>query len=322
MQLRQSLSCARITGAQQALRPLLRVVALCLPAIVAVGTACNKEEPASPEQKPAVVATPKPTSEPLKFGVLPAVDAAVERQAYAPLMAEIAKALARPVELVIPGSYGALFDQLRKGEIHLGQMSPYIYVRTAGQHLGRRIPTQVVVQEHRADAARHRGVFVVKENSPIQSLAELKGKRFAYVDEGSSSGHYYPRIRLRELKLDPDHFFKETLFAGSHQKTASWVLEGKVDGAAVSEQTLTETKGLRAVERTGVVPDDTIVSLSGISTEELVKLTDFFLKAHTNPALGAFFKSRGIMSYMKDHFDGYLAQKQEMQRTVAARGKP
>jgi len=46
--------------------------------------------------------------------------------------------------------------------------------------------------------------FVVKADSDIQTLADLKGKRVALKDVGSTSGHIFPMMLMAEAGLDPE----------------------------------------------------------------------------------------------------------------------
>lgn len=46
--------------------------------------------------------------------------------------------------------------------------------------------------------------FVVKADSDIQTLADLKGKRVALKDVGSTSGHIFPMMLMAEAGLNPE----------------------------------------------------------------------------------------------------------------------
>jgi phosphonate transport system substrate-binding protein len=46
--------------------------------------------------------------------------------------------------------------------------------------------------------------FVVKADSDIATLADLKGKRVALKDVGSTSGHIFPMMLMAEAGLDPE----------------------------------------------------------------------------------------------------------------------
>ena len=86
-------------------------------------------------------------------------------------------------------------------------------------------------------AGRYSTQFYVRKDSGIQRLEELRGKTVAFVDPASSSGYIYPMVLLMKKGLvkdrDPKSFFKEALFAGTHEVALRSVLTGRV-AAAVS----------------------------------------------------------------------------------------
>ena len=81
----------------------------------------------------------------------------------------------------------------------------------------------------------YRGQIMVRADSAIQDLAGLKGKRFAFVDPASTSGHLYPKTLLLSEGFDPKHFFNKTVFVGSHNAVVLSIYKGEVDGGAAYE---------------------------------------------------------------------------------------
>jgi phosphonate transport system substrate-binding protein len=75
-------------------------------------------------------------------------------------------------------------------------------------------------------------VILVKTDSPYKTVADLKGKKFAFADPNSTSGHQAPRFFLTEQGFDPDTFFGSTVFSGSHENSVIALLNGTVDGCA------------------------------------------------------------------------------------------
>jgi phosphonate transport system substrate-binding protein len=76
----------------------------------------------------------------------------------------------------------------------------------------------------------------VHQESHIQSLEALRGRTIAFVDPASSSGYIYPMVMLMKRGLvndrDPKSFFKEVLFAGSHDAALLALLSRNVDATA------------------------------------------------------------------------------------------
>ena len=77
-------------------------------------------------------------------------------------------------------------------------------------------------------------MIIVKENSPVNNISELKGKDIAFASYKSTSGNLIPRqllaengIHLKELKSY--HNFRY------HDSVVKWVLKGVYDAGAVRE---------------------------------------------------------------------------------------
>ena len=85
----------------------------------------------------------------------------------------------------------------------------------------------------RVEDEQFRSVFITRAASPIRTLADLKGKTFAFGSVSSTSGHLMPRFHLREQGIDPDKDLR-VAFSGAHDATAFQVQGGKVDAGALN----------------------------------------------------------------------------------------
>jgi phosphonate transport system substrate-binding protein len=86
----------------------------------------------------------------------------------------------------------------------------------------------------RQEDAEFKSVFVTRPGSGITSLADLKGKTFAFGSVGSTSGHLMPRFFILKAGLNPEKDFKQLAYSGAHDATALWVESGKVDAGALN----------------------------------------------------------------------------------------
>ncbi len=86
----------------------------------------------------------------------------------------------------------------------------------------------------RQEDAEFKSVFIAKPGAGIKTLADLKGKTFAFGSVSSTSGHLMPRYFLLKSGLAPDREFKQVAFSGAHDATALWVESGKVDAGALN----------------------------------------------------------------------------------------
>jgi phosphonate transport system substrate-binding protein len=148
---------------------------------------------------------------------------------------EFAQALTRltglPVQVYIASDYAAVIEALRSKNVELAFVHPVGYV-LAAREAGCRIIAKDVWHGKTSFTAR----LWVRRDRPIHRLEDLRGKTIAFVDPASSSGYIYPMVLLIKQGVvrdrDPKTFFKEVVFAGSHDAALLALLSGHVDAAA------------------------------------------------------------------------------------------
>jgi phosphonate transport system substrate-binding protein len=79
----------------------------------------------------------------------------------------------------------------------------------------------------------YESIVLVPAASSARSVADLAGKRFAFTDELSFSGHLYLARLVRDMGQDPERFFGSIIFTHSHDRSIVAAARGLVDGAAV-----------------------------------------------------------------------------------------
>jgi len=197
----------------------------------------------------------------LNFGFTPVLGHAEMVKEFQPLMDYLTNSTGIKVTLYIAKSYGDLREQMEGGKVDIGSFSPFAYVDAVK---GGKV--KIIAQSILDHSAFYKGLIISRKDSGIKDLAGLKGKRFAFVDPKSASGYVYPRAMLIEKGFDPDKFFKETIFAGGHDKVIASVLEGKVEAGAIYDGALAIAKGkgfkteeLTTLASTEPIPHDAIV---------------------------------------------------------------
>lgn len=104
------------------------------------------------------------------------------------------------------------------------------------------------LQSLRDGAREYAGVIVVAESSPVRTLAELAGKRIAYVEPTSTTGYLLALRALGDVRVTSS-------FAGSHDAAVEQVRAGAVEAAATYAA---PRAGLRVVAETGAVPNEPV----------------------------------------------------------------
>jgi phosphonate transport system substrate-binding protein len=87
----------------------------------------------------------------------------------------------------------------------------------------------------------YKAEFLTRTDSGINSLADLKGKTFCFVEPNSTSGYIVPNIILKSNGIDPAKDFKATVNAGSHPNVAVAVYKGDCDAGVTYVDTRTDT---------------------------------------------------------------------------------
>ncbi len=208
----------------------------------------------------------------LKFGFTPVLGQDAERAEFEPLTCYLSDAIGQKVVLYVAKNYGDLRTQMEAGEVDIGSVSPFAYVDAVR---GGKI--RIIAQSVIDGSATYRGIIVARKDSGLKSIADLQGKRFAFVDPKSASGYVYPRAMLIGRGINPDSFFKETIFAGDHKKVIAAVLDGQVDAGATYDTALGIAKAsgmpsddLVIIASTDPIPHDAIVVRIGLD-EALAK---------------------------------------------------
>jgi serine/threonine-protein kinase len=171
----------------------------------------------------------RPTGALLQYGVPPIYPDRVIASEMAPLISYLERRLHRPTEIVISRDYRTLRDDLLSGRLHMASLPPLVAVLARRQN-----PKLQMVASHLYEGARtYQALIVTRDDSGIAAPAQLRGKRFCYVDGESTSGYLMPRSYLRRSGLDPDRLFAATRFSGNHFAVLKDVFDGKCDAGAV-----------------------------------------------------------------------------------------
>ncbi len=210
----------------------------------------------------------------LKFGFTPVLSEAEMRAEFDPLMTYLTEAIGQKVVLYIAKNYGDLRTQMEAGTVDIGSFSPFAYVdATRGGKI------RIIAQSILEGSATYRGLIVARKESGLKTVADLEGKRFAFVDPKSASGYVYPRAMLIEKGVTPEKFFKETIFAGGHDKVIAAILERKTDAGAIYDGALgvAKAKGvatdqLTVLSSTDPIPHDAIAVRVGVDNALSMKI--------------------------------------------------
>ncbi len=164
----------------------------------------------------------------LKVSAIPDEAPTELQRKFAPLGKYLERETGMKVEFVPVTDYAAVVEALASRRLDMAWLGGFTFVQTKLRTNGTAIPI-VQRQEDAAFTSR----FITAQPD-IKSLADLKGKTFAFGSPSSTSGHLMPRYFLLQEGIDPERDFKRIAFSGAHDATAAFVESGKVDAGVLN----------------------------------------------------------------------------------------
>ena len=163
---------------------------------------------------------------PLRVSMIPTTDPSRMLRDAEPLVARLEKATGRKVTLTIPQNYAAVVEAMVQGQVDVAHFGGFTFVQA-----NKRAGAVPLVQRDR-DREFHSKLITARDD--VRSLADLRGKRFAFGDVNSTSGHLMPAYFMRKEGVDPA-VIDQAIYTGAHDATALAVAERRVDAGALDE---------------------------------------------------------------------------------------
>ena len=242
----------------------------------------------------------------LKFGVYTSDKPSTVVRQFRPVLSALEKTLTdklqQPVSITmqVSKSYAEGIADLVNGAVDFSRFGPASYIEAKNKN----DQLKLLVAEAKKGEKVFYGVICVAADSPIQSLSELKGKRFAFGSEKSTIGRYLAQLNLMENDvLAKDLAAYEYL--GRHDKVGTAVAVGNFDAGALKEGTykklLKKGHSLRVISRFENVTKPWIAR-SGMDDDIFNALQQSLLEFDNSDALKALKKS-GFTSVTDKDYD-------------------
>jgi phosphonate ABC transporter permease subunit PhnE len=162
------------------------------------------------------------------LGFHPAENAQALQQSADALASALSTRLQLPVRAFVTLDYTSLVEAMRAGQVHFAWLTPAPLI--LAENL---FDAQVILTQVRRGSPSYYSAIVVRDDSNIRTVDDLRGRTIAWVDPQSTSGFVIPRFLLAERGLDPQRLFRQQVFAGGHDAAVLAVYNGQVDAAAV-----------------------------------------------------------------------------------------
>jgi phosphonate transport system substrate-binding protein len=220
-------------------------------------------------------------AQPLRVSAIPDEAPTELQRKFKPLGDYLKKETGRDVQFTPVTDYAAVVEGLATNKIDLAWLGGFTFVQAKLRTNGGALP---IVQ--RAEDEKFVSRFIVPTDSTIKSLADLKGKTFAFGSPSSTSGHLMPRYFLGREGIQPDRDFKAVAFSGAHDATVAFVASGRADAGVLNASVydkLVESGNpnaakVRVFATTPPYYDYNWTVRPGLDPALTKKLTDAFLK--------------------------------------------
>ncbi|MFD3259157.1 phosphate/phosphite/phosphonate ABC transporter substrate-binding protein [Paenibacillus lentus] len=230
-----------------------------------------------------------------------------------PLEKLLTDRLGIPVKVSVSTDYNTIIEAMASKKVDVGFLPPTAYVLAKEKGAAEVIlqaqrygvqddtgaPTEELVDFYKA-------MIIVKKDSAIQSVSDLKGKRIAYQNVTSSAGFVWPAGKLMEAGLDPLKDVQAITVKG-HDQGVLAVLNGDVDAAAIFQDARNIVKGdyptvfedTQVLTFTEPIPNDTITVRTDMNAEWSEKIASAFIDIGQDEA------GRAIIQEIYSH-EGYV----------------
>jgi len=217
----------------------------------------------------------------LTVGFIPAEDSRAMVRQSQPILDIVAKHTGMKIDAFDGSDYNATIEALRAGHVDVALLGPFSYVLATTVAP---VEAFAVTVTARSMQPSYKSIIIAGKDSNINSLADLKGKTYAFVDPGSTSGFMVPSAAFIKAGITPEKDFKQVMYSGGHDATIVAVGSGKVDAGSVADRIyergcakgLADCNKLKVVWTSPAIPNDPLLYRKNLSEDLKKKIRDAF----------------------------------------------
>jgi phosphonate transport system substrate-binding protein len=164
----------------------------------------------------------------LRIGLLGGENTSSRLARYDGFQHLLQEALGIPIKLYPSADYAGVMQAMGAGQLDLAEFSPSAF---AGTWLDCHCVEPVVVPLEKDGTVFYISVMLVRKDSGITSIEQMKRHSLAWADPNSASGYLIPSASLKASGIDlaDGAYFSRTGFAGGHEQGVIAVLNKQYD---------------------------------------------------------------------------------------------
>lgn len=160
---------------------------------------------------------------PIKLFFVPAVDAKLIEDRAKIVKEYLEENTPYKYQISIPSNFVAVVEAFGTSRADVSALNTFGYI-LAHEKYG--VEAKLTVLRH--GKTTYKSQIIAREDSKINKLEDLNGKRVAYVDPASTSGYLLPAKMFKDRNITPS----EIVFANKHDNVVTMVYQGQVDAGA------------------------------------------------------------------------------------------
>jgi len=270
----------------------LLAAVLCL----AVAGGCQKSGPVSRTDNGVREKT-------LLIGLIPEQNIFRQIERYEPLADYLSRKSGTRIQLKVLPRYGNIISNFRDSGLDGAFFGSFTYA-LAHETIGVSVIARPVADDN---SSTYHGLIFVRKDSGIRTIADMKGKRFVFVDRATTAGYLLPLeyFHLGGVKRYQT-YFRETYFAGTHEDAILDVLHRKADAGAAKNTVFDRlarkdrriAEELVILKRSPDVPENGLALKKEIEEAVRTRIGDTLLSMHEDPEGAEILKRFGAIRFI------------------------
>ncbi|MCU7834578.1 MAG: phosphate/phosphite/phosphonate ABC transporter substrate-binding protein [gamma proteobacterium symbiont of Taylorina sp.] len=245
----------------------------------------------------------------LVFGIHPYLPATILLERFTPLIEYLEQQTGYEIHIRVSSSYKAHVENIDHGVLDFAYLGPAVYLQL--REGNNEFP--LLGRLNFARKNTYRGAIIIHQNSPYQSLKDLKGRRFAFADPNSTLGTKVPQRLLLDAGLELSEF-KYHSHLKNHHDVALAVLMGKYDVGAIKEEVLQlyQSRGLKVLQWSPEIPSHLFVASRNMNKMQVSEFRKLLLEVHLSPGAENILNNikKGCVAIIPAQADEYEALRQ------------
>jgi phosphonate transport system substrate-binding protein len=240
----------------------------------------------------------------LTIGLIPEQNIFRQMERYEPLAGYLSKKIGVKIKLKVLTRYGNIIDNFVSEGMDGAFFGSFTYA-LAHAKLG----VEVLARpENNEGVSTYHGLLLVRKDSLIRTVDDMRGKRIAFVDKATTAGYLLPLAYFKKHGIQHYRtYLKEVYFAGTHEDVIDDVLNKKADIGAAKNTVFDRlakadsriVSELLILEQSPEVPENGLAVRKDLDGSLKKKLKEALLHMHEDPDVNKILNQFGARKFIE-----------------------